>query len=367
MDIYSLFGEGYTFSVLMNDKFNMGNSMRESIYVPPHNITLTAWSLEKIAGNQKFEYGDRILCRIIDWDSVIIEVQVKKAPQNLLLSEDAIEREEWYSHLEDALLLSFDTHGPMSSIESQLAVLFLENQEQLCIKNCGSIEECMFHTTKIGFQSFGVETRIWKKGQPVPFIGDWIKNKAESNVMLEEFKEFYSPMIVDSFLLDNIYAKIKHNKVFTIPELLEILLPFQSITSITSDKNLIKQLENRQNELERNYNQFVDYPIASIRRKSINLYIDILRLYMEIALSYIDFNEFSQTELVILSQIFANICKMLEELSNPAAIGSIPVDDFQISLEGMQFTFEEISGRLKSELQKLRYKGFSVIDLNKKQ
>ena len=121
----------------------------------PNEITLTAWSINKVTGGKKMEYGDRFLCRILDWDNGVIELSLQKKSGGLTLSEEAIQREEWYTDLENAFLNGFDRYGPCDSIDSQLANVFLENQETLCIKNCGSIEECMMHTSKIGFQPYG--------------------------------------------------------------------------------------------------------------------------------------------------------------------------------------------------------------------
>ena len=64
------------------------------------------------------------------------------------LTADDLEREEWYSNFEKGLINGFETNGPVSSIEQQLAFLFLENQQELCIKNCGSAEEFLKHTKK---------------------------------------------------------------------------------------------------------------------------------------------------------------------------------------------------------------------------
>ena len=163
MDTFALYGEGYILPYIFNDKNNKELGLSSVQYSMPQEITLTCWSLDKICGGTSFKYGERILCRVISWSDCVVEMKSQKNENDVsqfVISDEAVLREEWYSHFENGLLESFDRHGPASSIEEQLSYLFLENQEQLCVRCCGSTEEFLAHTTKIGFEPYGVETRI---------------------------------------------------------------------------------------------------------------------------------------------------------------------------------------------------------------
>ena len=161
MDTFALYGEGYIIPYIFNDKGNTSISLSSVQYSMPPEITLTAWPLSCISREEPFKYGDRILCRVINWNDGVVEMKVQSSGlSDFIISDSEVEREEWYTAFENGLLESFERHGPASSIEEQLSYLFLENQEELCIRNCGSVEEFLAHTTKIGFEPYGVESRI---------------------------------------------------------------------------------------------------------------------------------------------------------------------------------------------------------------
>lgn len=363
MDVYALFGEGYVIPTLFNDRSNANVTLKKVQYNMPKEITLTSWPLDKIAGEQKFEYGDRILCRVIDWENNVIEMQVKKnVAKSMTLSDEAIQREEWYSRFENALLESFDKHGPLSSIDEQLAVLYLENQEELCIKNCGSAEECLLHTTKLGFQPFGVESRIWRKGEIVPYAGKWISEEDIKEVILKDITSGFSPNIMDSYLKNNLYLKSKGQETCEIEELIDKAFPFATRTDIFHNKTIVENIKKRAAEMEKEYNRFEDYHIAAVRKRTLELYTEIIELFTNLAISDIDAREFPQQDLAILSQLYGHSCRMLEEMNNPFLNEKFPIDDVSISLDGMEETFNEIGSVLYESLERLRYKNFSVLN-----
>ena len=97
----------------------------------------------------------------------------------------------------------------------------LENQEKLCIKNCGSIEEFMSHTKKVCFQNFGVESRIWRKNEEIPYIGKWISEENYDELLINDFTNSFSPVVFDSFVKDNLYNISTKKKSETFEELVK--------------------------------------------------------------------------------------------------------------------------------------------------
>ena len=96
MDTFALFGEGYVLPYIFNDKGNKSLSLSSIQYSLPNEITLTAWPLKEITKGEKIIYGDRILCRVLDWEQSIVEVSLQKVNhKGLVVSEDAIERKKW--------------------------------------------------------------------------------------------------------------------------------------------------------------------------------------------------------------------------------------------------------------------------------
>ena len=362
MDVFALFGEGYVLPYILNDSANKKISLSSVQYNLPSQVTLTAWPISKLKGGNSFTYGDRILCRVIDWDSSSISMSVlKNESQNMAISKASIERENWYSAFEEGLLREFDKHGPMNSIEEQLALLFLENQESLIIKNCGSCEEFLKHTNKIAFSSFGVESRIWKNGEDVPYVGSWNKD-FNKELIITEVGTTFSPSIVDAYLLDFISKeKNKDNTNEDFENLFDKVVP--SIIKMNRQERelILLNMKKRHDILKKSYNQFNDYKVAPLRSRILTLFFDVTNLLCDIASSGIKVIEFPQQELVVLTQLFSHTARLLEEVVDFPIKDQIPIEELSLSLEGMEETFDGIKGILIIELEKNRRKGFEII------
>lgn len=362
LDVFALYGEGYVIPYIFNDRSNTKLKISSVQYSMPTEITLTAWSFKEIIGNQEIKYGDRILCRVVDWENSTVEMQLLKNEMNdFVISKAVIERENWYELFEKAILNEFDKHGPTTSIEEQLALLFLENQEELCCPNCGSVEEFMAHTSKIGFEPYGVETRIWKKGEIVPYFGKWVKNNKDDLIMSEMALAF-SPQIIDAYLENSIYEASKGKTEENLDNLLDKILPMSGKISASERKLVLLNIEKRHGILKMNYNRFSDYTVAEIRKRTLELFTQVSSLLCSIGYSGLKTEEFPQQELVILTQLYAHIVRLLEEYENVFLRNQFPIDDVALSLDGMEDTFDEIGDELKNYLERNRYKGYGILE-----
>ena len=74
MDIFALYGEGYVIPYVFNDSANEEISISSIQYNMPNEISLTSWPLNKIPGGKEIKYGDRLLCRVVDWKENEIEI-----------------------------------------------------------------------------------------------------------------------------------------------------------------------------------------------------------------------------------------------------------------------------------------------------
>ena len=84
-------------------------------------------------------------------------------------------------------------------------------------------------------------------------------------------------------------------------------------------------------------------------------------MFCAIGGSGISAEDFPQQELVILSQLYSHVVHLLEEVENVYIRSQFPTEDVSLSLEGMEDTFEEISGTLFSALESNRFKGFEIV------
>ena len=364
LDTFSLYGEGYILPYIFNDKGNKDLPLSSVQYSMPQEITLTSWPLKEIAGDTKFKYGDRILCRVIDWNEGVVEMRAQESGlSEFVISDDAVQREEWYTFFENGLLESFDRHGPASSIEEQLSYLFLENQEELCTRNCGSVEEFLAHTTKIGFEPYGVESRIWRKGEAVPYSGKWTGLGFERGMLLTDMALALTPSVIDAILEDRIYDRRRGKK--DIPEdfegVIQDIFPNMAMISPSERRLVLLNIEKRNDILEKMYNQFTDFPIADLRKRILKLFTKVSELFCGIGGSGISADNFPQQELVILSQIYSHVVRLLEEVENVYLRQQFPAEDVALSLDGMEETFDDISGILFSALESNRAKGFELV------
>ena len=365
MDTFALYGEGYILPYIFNDKNNTSIPLSSVQYSMPSEIKLTAWPLKKICGDVDFKYGDRILCRVISWSEGVVEMrpQVSRI-SDFVISDEAVQREEWYSYFENGLLESFDRHGPASSIEEQLSFLFLENQEQLCTRNCGSVEEFLAHTSKIGFEPYGVESRIWRKGEAVPYSGKWNAPEFDRGMLLTDMALTLTPRVIDAILEDRIYDKKRGKKVSEdFEDVIQTIFPNMAMISPAERRLVLLNIEKRNDILEKMYNQFSDYPVAEMRKRILKLFTRVSELFCAIGGSGIAAENFPQQELVILSQLYSHVVRLLEEIENVYLREHFPADDVSLSLEGMEETFDDISGTLSAALECNRVKGFKIVEM----
>ncbi|MGP1459068.1 MAG: hypothetical protein ACTTKL_07140 [Treponema sp.] len=347
LDFFQLCGEEFAVQFIGADPANSDLNLFETDFMLPSRVNVTGFSLKPLIKQGGFQYGDRLLCKVADWDAGIVDiVGISGKDEPFTITAEDVERENWYSALEKRLLETFCAVGPCASIEEQLAVTFAEYVPELCIRACGSVEEFLKRTQKIDFETFGVETRLWRKGEKVPAVGSWNKPYAPESyekdllsrpIGIDELPE----ILVDVFLKDHIYSNCgDFNKT------LEKMYPY--FYKLPEDKRdaMLLNLKNRHAILRRKYNRFADFEIGELRHKALELYGNVFELLCAIDEAGGNLEDFPQQPLVILSQIYAHISQILElSEADPAAVQS-EYGEIALSVEGMEFNFEDICGLL---------------------
>ena len=360
LDTFALFGEGYVIPYIFNDHSNTKLQLSSVQYGMPSEIELTAWPLSKLSGGQIIKFGDRILGRVIDWAADVVELTVLPANASDELTTEDLEREEWYSNFEKGLINSFETSGPVASIEQQLAFLFLENQQELCTRSCGSAEEFLKHTKKIGFSPYGVESRIWYANTPVPYIGNWNKNSSAES-LFSNMSMIFSPQIIDSYIKNFIFCEREKNSKKTIDNLVDEIFPPTLKMTSSERKLVLLNIEKRRDILNKVYNQFEDYKLAQVRQRVLDLFSQVSYLLCAIGSSGLSLQDFPQQELVILVQLFSHVARIVEEMESDFLKDSFPFDDVLLSLDGMEETYDEIGVILHNSLDAITYDSIKIV------
>lgn len=363
MDTFALFGEGFVIPYIFNDHSNKDLSIASVQYSMPTQIELTSWPLSKISPNYKIKYGDRIIGRVVNWQEDVVELTVLPAEQSDSITFSDMEREEWYKKCENSLIECMNKNGPCNSIEEQLAYLYLEHQKDLCVKNCGSIEEFFKRTSVLGFSPYGVETRIWYLNQEVPYIGSWNESFA-SQAVYSNLSSLFAPPVIDVYLENAVYKKYKENLKDKIKadSIFEQIFPKTIRFSSSERKSLMLNIEKRSAIIEKSFNQYEDVVFVEIRKRITDLFSKVTSLLCSIACSRIDLHLLPQQELVIIIQLFNHIAKIIEEMENKYIRDSFPLEDVSLSLEGMEDTYEEVNGALTSCIDENTYKNITIIE-----
>ena len=365
LDVFALYGEGYVIPYILNDKANKKIPLSSIQYSLPTEVELTSWPLNEISPDYKFRYGDRILARVVNWEENVVELSVLKADRNnSAVSEQELEREEWYTLFENGILTSIEKNGPSDSIEQQLAYLFLENQEELCVRNCGSIEEFLKHTRKISFSPYGVESRIWKTGETVPYIGSW-NNEFSTDVVFSDMSMIFTPQVVDAYIKNFIIESQKKNNDCNFGTLVSQIFPSTLRITPPERKMLLLNIEKRHDIIKKDFDEFFEHKIIPVRKRIVELFSQVSSLLCSIGCSGLKMEEFPQQELVILVQLFSHLIKIIEEMENDFLKEDFPVDDINLSLDGMDETFYDVAPVLQNSLESNMYKNIKIVETEK--
>lgn len=362
LDLFFLYGEEYCVQYIASDPANQNIDLGKSDFVLPPIVHASGFSIEPLV-KDGFSFGDRILCKVTDWDLNRVEVSFNHVDSSpFQMNMDDVARENWYSVLEKSLLNSFSILGPRSSIEEQLALVFIDNRNELCVKNCGSVEELFLRTKKIGFQPFGVETRLWFYGKDVPAVGKW--NTPVENLSAEKGDlggieyDFYvetPDYLYDAYLKDQINKNIADFELIC-----KSIHPDFYKFSQQRQKALLLHLKNRHDILVNEYNRFADFEIAPVRHEALDLYAAVNEIVHEIDDVSTDLSAFPQQPLVILSQIYSHLLHIIEMMESSDSSILKTLDEISLSLEGMEFNFDGIKDDLKKVAAEQNKNGFVV-------
>ena len=310
IDKFMLYGEEYAPQYIASDPANEGLDVMAVSGELSNSVRLTGLDMSILKEHFAFERGDRLVCRVQNWQRGIIEFFILHDSKNRFnVGKLGEKRLDWYRKLEAYLLESFEVSGPCASIEEQLAAVFFEHREDLCIPECGSVEEYLLEgTRKIALESFGVETRLWYRGKSAPAVGNW--NKAALRKISKDQKHSFPAglyynipdEVPDQAVLDMYY---RHKD--DLGTLSTSLFPEDYQFHAGERERLMVHLAERDARFKTCYNWFADQRAGPIRTMSLELFKKVNGLLYKIDGCEGDLNDFPQQELVILTQLYSNI------------------------------------------------------------
>lgn len=361
LDLNLLYGEEYETQYIASDPAMADYDLSDYDFELPPRIKVTGCDISSFIDTIGFTSGDRILCRVINWDKGIIEVfprhKIQKGNSTVTIEYSDRERLLWNDLFEKSLIKVIEREGPCTTIEEQLAFAFFDNLDGLCTVNCDSVENYLAYSKKIDLELFGVETRLWYMGHDVPAVGSWNNVKLSKDVTKFSDLTFrIPPHILDSYIRD-----FEYSRQTDISVLIKRMFPENFVLNQQERDYVLLHIDGRHAIIKKEYNYFADYPVGQIRQKALLLYGRVVSLVYDVETSTASFDQFPQNELVILSQLFTHLNRILESIeANPdAAVEDLPTLD--LSLEGMEYNFEDIEDVLRYTIDTEKRNSFKII------
>ena len=365
---FTLFGEEYAMQFILSDPAAKDAVVRSFDEELPQTASLTVTECSALFKDWNFRRGDLLLAEVVDWRSSIVRIRPLCSHKANPFQQQPVDQQrlEWYKVFEQKLLESFDIYGPGGTIEEQLARVFFVNKHELCKDVSGTIEEAIKRSKVVGMEPYGVETRLWFKGQDVPAVGPWLQPSDKldekestvwSNEQLNAEMMLWPRVIFDSWIVDGLYQKMNNED-----HLVNLILgEASSPLNLLKKKRLQGTIRARRAKLEAAYNWFADFDRGPVRHRLLELHTKVFALILELDEVDDQLEGFPQQPLVILTQLSTHIQYMLEGLLRDQNLSEDDIRAMSVSLEGMEYNFEEVAAELKDALADCYKHRFSII------
>lgn len=357
IDMFQLYGEEYAPQYIASDPANRNLDMMSREFDLPNKVNLTGLDMDILINKYGMQLGDRIMCSVSNWDAGIISVLVVRDGKNRFnRGIDGSAKILWYEKLESALLESFDRFGPCDSIEEQLANVFFEHVNDLCFSMCGSVEEYLNgYASKVAVEHFGVETRLWFKGEDVPSVGKWNSQEVGDREKSVDLSFSIPKEILVQYITDMIYRGD-----VDFDALLDRIYPEDYVFHKDEKNFILEMLKDSYVAIKRGYNWFADRITGEIRKGALELYSDVSTLVYKIDSASCNQKDLPQQELVILTQLCGHLFRILTSLDDVDAVER-DSEAILMSMDGMRWNFDDIKDVLELALEQQRVSRFKVV------
>ena len=345
---HSIFGEENFLQFVMFDPVNEGKDFSYNGFELPPYLDFTVLDMTSFYKKYDFQYEDWIHGRIISFaeNKVSLEPDCRHIYNPFEQSVFDEKKEEWYKIFEKKIIENLKRFGPRSCIEEQLMMHFVNSMTELSVAYAGSVEEFLKKTDKVSFCEFGVESRLWMTGEDISESKNWAGTSVtEENPVADFLGLQLSEEIIDAFVLDSLFRKEEdYSKI--------IDRLFDEEYSNPIETEFLKILvQSRFTFLKKNYNWFADYEIASLRERALDVFVKTHCLYKKLESSQTQIDDYPQQDLITFMQLYSHIKRMVESIVVLDDIDQSSMNAAYSSLDGMEYTLEEIESSIKAVLK----------------
>ena len=155
-----------------------------------------------------------------------------------------------------------------------------------------------------------------------------------------------SQEILDAFVLDALFKKEEDSS-----NIIERMFfdEYHNTVEIEISKILLK---NRFEYLQKFYNWFADYEVAPLRERALKIFKNTHFIFKNIEESQTRVEDYNQQDLITFMQLYSHIKKMIESLVLIDELDQSSINAAYSSLDGMEFTLEEIRGSIEAVLKR---------------
>ena len=145
-----------------------------------------------------------------------------------------------------------------------------------------------------------------------------------------------------------------------VKELLYEVYPDDYVFHLGEKALAMINLSDRYEKFRLRYNWFADQIAGPVREQALELYKKVNELMFEVDMCYSGLPDFPQQELVILTQLYNHVIRILQSFVSDSEIGD-EYDAILASLEGMRCNFEGIQDILLGAIDECRCNRFKVV------
>lgn len=347
---HKVFGEENFLQYVMYDPVNEGKDFSFNGFELPSFLDFTVLDMKDFYQKNDFEFGDWIRASVTSYADSIISFEAD-CYHTLNPFEKSVydeKKEEWNKKFEELLIENLRKFGPRSCIEEQIMLHYVNSMLDLSVSYAGSVEDFLQHTEKIGFCEFGVESRLWILNEEISDSKNWVGKSMEGEP--EGTSEYMglqiSQEILDAFVLDALFKKEEDSS-----NIIERMFfdEYHNSVEIEISKILLK---NRFEYLKKFYNWFADYEVAPLRERALKIFKNTHFIFKNIEESQTRVEDYNQQDLITFMQLYSHIKKMIESLVLIDELDQSSINAAYSSLDGMEFTLEEIRGSIEAVLKR---------------
>ena len=347
---HKIFGDENFLQYVMFDPVNEGKDFSFNGFELPSMLECTVLDMTEFYQRNDFQYEDWIRATVTSFPQSIVSLEAD-CRHRLNPFEQSVfdeKKEEWNKKFEETFVENLHKFGPCSCIEEQLMLHFVNSMYDLSVPDAGSVEEFLKFSEKIGFSEFGVESRLWILNEDISDSKNWASDsKTEDESLFQSMLGLQIPdAILDAYIYDALFKKEEdYSKIIERIYEADFPRPFEIDIS-----NVL--LKNRFPALQKKYNWFADYEKAVVREQALKVFKKTHDLFKRIESSKTDVDDYPQQDFVIFIQLYSHVQKMIESLNEIDELDQASINAALSSLEGMNFTFEEIKGGIQEVLRK---------------